>query len=130
MVWGRDEDGTATLKGWPRVKNAKSTVYNLFFFLFEKGCHLFEFKCNIFQGREMLKLDIAGESDPFCIITIGNKSIKTFTCNNSSNPNWHEGLKFKTFLYGTKDEIKNNPPEIIVEVYDEDPFNVIKLFQI
>jgi Ca2+-dependent lipid-binding protein len=78
----------------------------------------------------MLKLDIAGESDPFCIITIGNKSIKTSTFKNSSNPNWNEGLKIQTFLYGTIDEIKNNLPEINVEIYDEDPFNVIKIFGI
>ena len=76
------------------------------------------------QGRELLKLDIAGESDPFCVVTIGNKSIKSDVFQNSVNPNWNQGFNFRVILYGTKDEIKNNPPEIIVEVYDEDPFNV------
>jgi otoferlin len=85
---------------------------------------LLEFKFYLLQGRALLQADIATESDPFVIITIGDKALKSRTVENSVNPNWGQRFNFNTIIYGSLEDIRKNPPEIIVDVYDEDPFNV------
>ncbi len=73
----------------------------------------------------MLLLDIAGESDPFVVVSISNQSIQSKTIDNSVNPTWNQTLSLpEVFLYGSVDDIIRNPPEVFVKIYDSDPFNV------
>ena len=69
----------------------------------------------------MLLLDMAGNSDPFAIVSIGNHSVQSKVIKNTANPNWNEILSIsKVDLYGTLEEIRVNIPEITVNIYDED----------
>jgi hypothetical protein len=75
----------------------------------------------------MLFLDSTGLSDPFVQITIGNRSACTESVKQTNNPKWETTLVIKEIhLYGSFENISLNPPEIIVEIFDEDLIGVCK----
>ena len=71
----------------------------------------------------MIGLDSSGLSDPFVKIKLYNQSITGKVIRQTNNPAWNITLYLKeVFLYGNLENIIQTPPEIIVEIFDEDFF--------
>lgn len=60
-------------------------------------------------------------SDPYTIVTIANRSIKSKVMAQTNNPLWKSTLIIsEIYLYSNYEFIEANPPEIIVDLYDQD----------
>lgn len=69
----------------------------------------------------MIGSDASGLSDPFARVIAGEFSKITQVIDETLSPTWDELLIFDEILiYGTADEIKNDPPSIIIEIFDQD----------
>lgn len=69
----------------------------------------------------MLGLDTTGLSDPYIQLTIGNQSVYSKTIMQTNNPIWAVTLRIPhVYCYGNFESIKQNPPEIVFCVLDED----------
>ena len=56
---------------------------------------------------------------------MSNQSVYSETINQTNNPKWNKTLTIpQVNVYGLLDAIVANPPEIIVEMFDEDTFQV------
>lgn len=66
------------------------------------------------SARELIKLDIASESDPYVVAELGKQQFKTKRIKNSANPTWNETL----FL-----NVKDPETDVVrLSVWDEDGF--------
>ncbi|CAH1119596.1 unnamed protein product [Phaedon cochleariae] len=83
--------------------------------------HLFQLRANIYQARSLIGSDASGLSDPFARIIAGEFCKTTEVIDETLSPTWDELLVFEEILiYGDGDEIKNDPPPIVVEIFDQD----------
>ncbi|XP_057656510.1 otoferlin-like isoform X1 [Diorhabda carinulata] len=83
--------------------------------------HLFQLRAHIYQARSLIGSDASGLSDPFARIIAGEFSKTTQVIDETLSPTWDELLIFEEILiYGDGDEIKNDPPPIIIEIFDQD----------
>ena len=77
----------------------------------------------------MIGLDSSGLSDPFLKIKFYNQSVTGQLIRQTNNPAWNTTLYLnEVFLYGNLQNIIQTPPEIIVEILDDDFFVRNKLF--
>jgi len=49
----------------------------------------------IIEGKHLLALDSGGTSDPYCIVAVGEQSLKTRTIKKTLNPVWGETFPFQ-----------------------------------
>ncbi|XP_052752524.1 otoferlin-like isoform X2 [Galleria mellonella] len=94
--------------------NAPSTI-----FYAEK--HNFQMRAYVYQARSLIGSDSSGLSDPFARVVIGDSSATTQVIDETLSPTWDELLVFEDILlYSTIEQIKANPPTIIIEIFDQD----------
>ncbi|XP_046413657.1 otoferlin-like isoform X1 [Neodiprion fabricii] len=83
--------------------------------------HKFQLRAHMYQARSLIGSDASGLSDPFARVICGEFCRSTQVIDETLSPTWDELLLFDDILiYGTAEEIKNDPPSIIVELFDQD----------
>ena len=81
----------------------------------------FQLRAHMYQARSLIGSDASGLSDPFARVIIGEYCKVTQVIDETLSPTWDELLIFDEILiYGTKEEIKADPPSIIIEIFDQD----------
>lgn len=67
----------------------------------------------LISGKNLKKMDLLSESDPYCVFSNGRQKLKSKTIDDSCNPDWHrERLSLS---------MENLSTPITLEVYDVDP---------
>ncbi|CAB4068037.1 OTOF [Lepeophtheirus salmonis] len=85
----------------------------------EKYC--FQLRAHMYQARSLIGSDASGLSDPFARVIIGEYCRTTQVIDETLSPTWDELLIFdQIVVYGRREDIKLNPPTIIIEIYDQD----------
>lgn len=75
----------------------------------------------MYQARSLIGSDASGLSDPFARIIFGDQSQCTQVIDETLSPTWDEMLIFnEVIMYGIMEEIKDDPPTIVVEIFDQD----------
>ncbi|XP_065212252.1 otoferlin-like [Planococcus citri] len=83
--------------------------------------HVFEFRAYMYQARSLIGSDRSGLSDPSARVFIGETSAETQVINQTLMPTWNEQLTVDNiFLYGPIEQIKREPPLIVIEMFDKD----------
>ncbi|XP_069809267.1 fer-1-like protein 4 [Dendropsophus ebraccatus] len=83
----------------------------------------FQLRAHIYQARSILPADDNGLSDPFARVVFGNSCQTTQVIVETLAPKWNELLIFDNLLMdGNKVDLKNDPPLIIINIYDQDKF--------
>ncbi|XP_053624309.1 otoferlin-like isoform X2 [Plodia interpunctella] len=94
--------------------NAPSVIYYA-----EK--HTFQMRAYVYQARSLIGSDSSGLSDPFARVVIGESSTTTQVIDETLSPTWDELLVFDDILlYSTIEQIKADPPTIVIEIFDQD----------
>ncbi|XP_061089829.1 fer-1-like protein 6 [Conger conger] len=83
--------------------------------------HQFQLRAHMYQARSLIAADSSGLSDPFAKVTFMSHSQTTAIINQTLTPTWNQMLLFnKVMLYGELKDLKEEPPRIVIEVYDDD----------
>ncbi|XP_069993363.1 otoferlin-like isoform X1 [Penaeus vannamei] len=82
---------------------------------------IFQLRAHMYQARSLIASDNSGLSDPFARVIIGEHCRETQVIDETLSPTWDEMLVLDDILvYGTKEEMKAQPPLIVVEIFDQD----------
>ncbi|MEE6515328.1 hypothetical protein FKM82_023980 [Ascaphus truei] len=83
----------------------------------------FQLRAHLYQARGVLPADDNGLSDPFARVVFGNQCQTTKVINETLAPMWNELLLFDHLLMdGNREDLKNDPPIIIINLFDQDKF--------
>ncbi|KAL0125715.1 hypothetical protein PUN28_004639 [Cardiocondyla obscurior] len=83
--------------------------------------HKFQLRAHMYQARSLIGSDASGLSDPFARVICGEFCRTTQVIDETLSPTWDELLLFDDILiYGTAEEIKKDPPSIVIELFDQD----------
>uniref|UniRef100_A0A8C5MXF2 C2 domain-containing protein n=1 Tax=Leptobrachium leishanense TaxID=445787 RepID=A0A8C5MXF2_9ANUR len=83
--------------------------------------HVFQLRAHMYQARGLIAADTTGLSDPFAKVTFVSHCQTTKIINQTLSPTWNQMLLYNNItLYGELKEIAEDPPNIVIELYDED----------
>ncbi|CAK6967621.1 fer-1-like protein 6, partial [Scomber scombrus] len=83
--------------------------------------HKFQLRCHMYQARGLIAADNTGLSDPFARVTYLSHSQTTNVINQTLSPTWNQCLPMdRLLLSGDLQYIQQEPPRLIIEVYDDD----------
>ncbi|XP_035263929.1 fer-1-like protein 6 isoform X2 [Anguilla anguilla] len=86
-----------------------------------KAHHQFQLRAHMYQARGLIAADSSGLSDPFAKVSFASHNQSTAIINQTLTPTWNQMLLFKKVtLYGELNDLKEEPPRIVIEVYDDD----------
>ncbi|KFP72693.1 Fer-1-like 6, partial [Apaloderma vittatum] len=89
--------------------------------LLYKPPHLFQLRAHMYQARGLIAADSTGLSDPFAKVTFTSCCQTTKIISQTLSPTWNQMLLFNSIvLHGDREEIAQFPPEIVIELYDDD----------
>ena len=75
----------------------------------------------MYQARSLIGSDESGLSDPFARVIFGDQSHCTQVIEETLSPTWDEMLIFnETVVFGSVEEIKEDPPTVVIEIFDQD----------
>ncbi|XP_039980979.1 LOW QUALITY PROTEIN: otoferlin [Xiphias gladius] len=109
--------------GFEEIKAAKghglhsvppvSLVYNM--------KQVFQLRAHMYQARSLFAADSSGLSDPFARVFFSTHSQVTEVLSETLCPTWDQLLVFDDVeLFGEASELRDDPPIIVVEIYDQD----------
>ncbi|NWS42494.1 FR1L6 protein, partial [Probosciger aterrimus] len=82
---------------------------------------LFQLRAHMYQARGLIAADSTGLSDPFAKVTFSSHCQTTKIISQTLSPTWNQMLLFNSIvLHGDREEIAQFPPEIVIELYDDD----------
>ncbi|XP_078118672.1 fer-1-like protein 6 [Sander vitreus] len=81
----------------------------------------FQLRCHMYQARGLIAADTSGLSDPFARVTFLSHSQTTNIISQTLSPTWNQCLLMSPLLLsGDLQYIQQEPPRIVIEVYDDD----------
>ncbi|NWU89567.1 OTOF protein, partial [Upupa epops] len=82
---------------------------------------VFQLRAHMYQARSLFAADSSGLSDPFARVFFISQSQCTEVLNETLCPTWDQLLVFDNVeLYGEAHEVRDDPPIIVIEIYDQD----------
>ncbi|XP_041663567.1 fer-1-like protein 6 [Cheilinus undulatus] len=83
--------------------------------------HQFHLRCHMYQARGLIAADNSGLSDPFARVTFLSHCQTTNVISQTLSPTWNQCLPMSSLtLGGDLQYIQEEPPRILIEVYDDD----------
>ncbi|XP_058234536.1 otoferlin isoform X1 [Hemibagrus wyckioides] len=82
---------------------------------------VFQLRAHMYQARSLFAADDSGLSDPFARVFFSTYSQVTEVLSETLCPTWDQLLVFDNVeLYGEASELRDDPPIIVIEIYDQD----------
>ncbi|XP_070758115.1 fer-1-like protein 4 [Enoplosus armatus] len=81
----------------------------------------FQLRCHLYQGRGLMAADDNGLSDPFAKVLFSTQCQVTRVLSDTLSPAWCECLLFdRVLLEGTREELQQDPPLVVINIFDHD----------
>jgi otoferlin len=81
----------------------------------------FQLRAHMYQARSLIGSDASGLSDPYSQVVAGEWCKTTQVVDETLSPTWDELLVFPELMVcGLGEEIKKEPPNVVIEIFDQD----------